>query len=838
MVEGTATTSQLRRRRIIERPRLTRLLDNSQGRFKLLVAPAGYGKTTLARQWLVGRTATWYTGTQASADVAALAAGLKDAVAALVPGSGEALMERLPVTPRPEEEADVLAGMLAVDLADWPSEGWLVFDDYQTIAGIPPAERFVQNLLLEAPLNLLVMTRRRPTWASSRRVLYGEVFELGREALAMTDDEARDLLAGTGRNASELVELAQGWPAVLGLAALSSAPPPELTAMPHLYGFFAEEIYQRIDPGVRRSLCELALYDVGGRRLALQQLRPDDAERIVHAGVDSGFLTEAADGRLDMHPLLRTFLERKLGEGDPKTVRKTVGRAVTSLMCHELWDEAFDLTQRYSADEHLPNLIEAAMDPLLSSGRTPTLRVWVDSGAAEAPIVRLAGAELAFREGRYYESETLARLAAQESIEPNARARAYVAAGRAAHAASREEEASGLYRHALSKATNPWLKRTAAYGELAAAIELEREDAPRILETLAQEESLDPEDHVVLAGRRVYLELHFGMEVSLEDARDARQLLRYVRDPLRRASFRSIFGYALASAAMFDEALSVVEEQLIDADQCKLDFVLPYCEVTRAIVHSGRREYVLAEEALDEAEHRALHSGDQTASHIVWAVRNRVYISQGAFDLALDRAVEDRPSLTKGMYAELLTTHALALAGTSQLSQARNLALRAADMSIGIEIAVGAECALAISALRDGAPEEGLKHARIALQRATRSRMIEGFVVAYRGFPELLLVLLEDRELHDDLRRILVRAGDASIVDLGRRSPETASVLTLSKREKEVLALVARGMSNPEIGKTLFISPVTVKVHVRHIFEKLGVRSRAEAVLRATQLGR
>ena len=467
-------TTQLRRRRIIERPRLTRLLDNSQGRFKMLVAPAGYGKTTLVRQWLVGKTATWYTGTQASTDVAALAAGLRDAVVALVPGSGEALMERLPVTPRPEEEADVLAGMLAGDLAEWPPDAWLVFDDYHMVEGTPPAERFVEGLLLEAPLNLIVMTRRRPTWASSRRILYGEVFELDREALAMTDAEARELLAGSGRNPSELVELAQGWPAVLALAALSSAPPPDLTATPHLYSFFAEEIYQRIDPSLRRALCELALYDVGGRRLALQLLGPDEAQRVVEAGVDSGFLTKAADGRLDMHPLLRAFLERKLSEEEPKTTKKIVGRAIAGLIRNELWDEAFDLTQRFSVAEHLPKLMEAAMDPLLASGRTPTLRAWVESGSEEAPAVRLAGAELAFREGRYYESETLARLAAEEFANANAKARALVAAGRAAHAASREEEASDLYQEAFAIAMDPAVKRVAASGELAAAIELER----------------------------------------------------------------------------------------------------------------------------------------------------------------------------------------------------------------------------------------------------------------------------------------------------------------------------------------------------------------------------
>ena len=64
------------------------------------------------------------------------------------------------------------------------------------------------------------------------------------------------------------------------------------------------------------------------------------------AGVDSGFLTESSDGRLDMHPLLRAFLERKLTEERPKTVGRTVARAVENLIAHELWDEAFDLTER------------------------------------------------------------------------------------------------------------------------------------------------------------------------------------------------------------------------------------------------------------------------------------------------------------------------------------------------------------------------------------------------------------------------------------------------------------------------------------------------------------
>ena len=61
------------RRHIVERPRLTRLLEGVEAPIVLLVGPAGYGKTTLARQWLADKTYAWHAATGASADVAALA---------------------------------------------------------------------------------------------------------------------------------------------------------------------------------------------------------------------------------------------------------------------------------------------------------------------------------------------------------------------------------------------------------------------------------------------------------------------------------------------------------------------------------------------------------------------------------------------------------------------------------------------------------------------------------------------------------------------------------------------------------------------------------------------
>ena len=59
----------------------------------------------------------------------------------------------------------------------------------------------------------------------------------------------------------------------------------------------------------------------------------------------------------------------------------------------------------------------------------------------------------------------------------------------------------------------------------------------------------------------------------------------------------------------------------------------------------------------------------------------------------------------------------------------------------------------------------------------------------------------------------------------------------LSKRELEVLALIAEGLSNREIGERLFLALTTVKGHNRRIYGKLGVQRRTEAVARARELG-
>ena len=61
--------------------------------------------------------------------------------------------------------------------------------------------------------------------------------------------------------------------------------------------------------------------------------------------------------------------------------------------------------------------------------------------------------------------------------------------------------------------------------------------------------------------------------------------------------------------------------------------------------------------------------------------------------------------------------------------------------------------------------------------------------------------------------------------------------VTLTARETEVLTLVAQGQSNPAIAASLHLGEATVKTHLLHVFEKLGVSDRTRAVTRAMELG-
>jgi DNA-binding NarL/FixJ family response regulator len=104
--------------------------------------------------------------------------------------------------------------------------------------------------------------------------------------------------------------------------------------------------------------------------------------------------------------------------------------------------------------------------------------------------------------------------------------------------------------------------------------------------------------------------------------------------------------------------------------------------------------------------------------------------------------------------------------------------------------------------------------------------LLEAIRVVARGD-----ALLSPRATRSLIARFLVQPQDGA-TDV---RPDSLEVLT--EREREIVALVALGLSNQDIADRLFLSPLTVKTHVNRAMTKLGVRDRAQLVVIAYESG-
>ncbi len=822
-------------RRIVRRARLLEQLDGVVARTVLLAAPAGYGKTTLARQWLEHTGGAWLGITAASCDIPVLARDLAAAVADLSPIELRRVETALKAAPAPLDQARAVARVILAQVAS-PVEGWLVVDDYHLLIPNPAAEELIGTLEKSGRFKLLLTSRERPTWATSRRRVYLDLFELGAADLALDDEEVSALLP-PGRRTAALRKQARGWPAAIGLAAyseLSEVPlsPDALTAT--LYDYLAEELFERASPSVQLSLTAIAL---------LPPLEADDlteflATKAAATPVLSTGLAYETDGRIEVHPLARAFLLAKLRTRPDanQLVRKSIDLA----MSKERWDEAFELIREFGFDDRMEELITASLPSLIETGRIATLDTFGLHAAARGcvphSLLDLIAAEVALRDGLFDRAYALSECATARFADNNPlKARALIVSGRAAYLNLRYDEAFNLHTRAMQTAIHPTDFSDSAWGRCLAALTLEDDRVNEAVEEFEAISALRTEDRLRVLYARLCLGALSGGIHDLSDRTEEARLMSTVTDPWARTAWSHGRGYCLVLQGRYDEARIALLATLDDASESGLLFARWPIEASLAAAELGLRHFGRCNLLLRRIEHHLDRSADLVHALNARALHARLHLAQQHPRQALDLTRQDFAAVPhRAIYGEYVATRALALAITGFGDQAIANASRAERLTAGIQTRLLCEAARLVVGQRDPGASEA---AEAFLESAQRLNVWDPVVCVARAVPGLAADLAAMPDYRTQLSALFVQSRDnalAKAVGLGGRTYGPRGLL--SPREREVLDLVSAGMRNSEIGEALFISPATVKAHVRSISEKLGTRTRAESVARYAEI--
>jgi two-component system, NarL family, response regulator len=195
--------------------------------------------------------------------------------------------------------------------------------------------------------------------------------------------------------------------------------------------------------------------------------------------------------------------------------------------------------------------------------------------------------------------------------------------------------------------------------------------------------------------------------------------------------------------------------------------------------------------------------------------------------------VDDHPVVRDGLAAVLEMQPGLAIAGqagdgSEAVQRFRELQPDVTLMDLAMPVCDGVE---AIAAIRREWPQARI----VVLTTYDGDESI--YRALERGAKGYLLKDCPTGELLAAVRAVAAGGTHISAPAAARLAARVAAGPPLSRREIEVLQLVAAGKSNREIGAQLFISEGTVKTHLVSIHEKLGVRDRTEAVVTAVRRG-
>jgi ATP/maltotriose-dependent transcriptional regulator MalT len=898
MTESTLADRQILRAKLyvprgrpgaVARSRLYERLDEGVRRdLTVISAPAGFGKTTLLADWSrqSGLPVAWVSLDGRDDDPIRFLSYLLAAIGTIHDGFGDATRAFLGSLPSSEELEPVLTA-LSNEILELPHDFVIVLDDYHVLRS--GAVHDALAFLLEyapPPMRLVVAGRASPPLPLARLRAAGRLTEIDESELRFTLEEASDFLGGTmgldlsGEGIAALENGTEGWIAGLQLAAhaLKGREDEAHSAenlsggTRHVFDYLAEEVLSRQPEDVREfmlktsivetlsaALCE-ALTDTGDGRLMLERLERDNL-----------FLVPLdEEGRFyRYHHLFAAFLRERLRRTHPDIVSdlhrraglwyerdECIAGAVEHALAAEDFGRAADLVEeeagtrrRYVDASQLLRWMEALPDEMVTS--RPTLGLlcaWAlaHSGELEGASRRLRDTEAAL--GMDTES-SIRNLSDEERTMLGE-----VCIVRARMAAMRENAplTTKLSNRALEllPADELHLRGDVALdlghaycsvGDFDSALDAFAEA------TAAGREADDLRTSLFAIHYQATLEIARGHLSKAENLLlDGKRLAEGRPDgvPSVAGIIDVGLGYLYYKRGHLDLSRRLLEEGIERGRRAGEAKILVYGYINLSRVHMARGD-------TDTAHSLVLQAGRLTPRWpFIWARQARVWLAQGDVQSAARWAREymasedyrgyprhlERITIARVLLAEGKTDEAVTFL-EELLVDVRSTGMKAYEMVLLTLLALASE--------RRGDTGLALDHLKSALSLAEPEGFVRVFVDEGAPMAALLRCLIQESRNDGDASnggpegyagRLLERFALESPRSVNAGSRQVPGIEALSDREVEVLSLVAEGRSNAEIATELYLSVGTVKAHVHHIFGKLLVRNRSQAVARAREL--
>lgn len=866
-------------RGLVPRVRLFRVLSGTPaGAVALICAPAGSGKTELLRSWVeaggVPEQVAWLSVQRGEQDPQRFWLSLIGELASTVPASGR--VHR--TSPSPDFRGRAMVEGLLGDLWSLEERVVLVIDDLHELHSTDALE-LLELFVSELPpyVTVVLATREDPRLGFHRLRLTGKLTEIRGDDLRFSRDETEVLLREAGVELSDadvtvLHERTEGWAAGLRLASISLAGhrDPERFVREFcgsertVAGYLVAEVLEHQSVEVRELLLRTSMLERVNGPLADFLTGGSGSERMLQELEDANaFVTSLDAGRswFRYHHLFADVLQLELRRVAPATIGLLHRAAAEWYAEHGYVVEAarhaqaardWPMASRLVADNH----IELTLDGH-SQTVSELLSAFPSEIAAADPELALVFATVCLLHGELDDSAAYVDLAE----------------GNAGVVAQERTASFELYLAVLRLVLARWR------GDLESVLE-----ATRLVEVgLAAQPA---GGRVLRAEYRCLALQNLGVaelwSSRVDDARrhleEGLELARRAPRPWLEIAPLGHLGIAVVwSGEPFTAGLRLSEEavRIADTHGWPEDPVILTALATGAIALLWLGRFDEAERWLERAQ-RALHPGGEPGSELIaHDARGLLRLAQGRLDeaLAAFRAAER-------MQALLASKHPLALAGRArilqtqarmgQLTAARaglaeisaddrelanfRVAAAAIDLAGGdperaIDVlapviegtapAIHRASATAEAQVLDAVARDELGDARAAdasIERALELAEPEGLLLPFALAP--VQAVLDRRRRHRTGHPTFL----AAILDMlaGRAPPPQgpAGLLRdeLSEAELRVLRYLPGNMKAPEIASELFVSNNTVRTHLRHIYAKLDVHTRTEAVARAREL--